>query len=106
MVYVVSIAWLKQRSVIVPLLDLRNAFGEVHYNLMKNVLEYHHIPESLELLITNLCTDIHSYVISDSFSTPAIPFKLGLFQGNCLSSVTFNLCFAISIEFIRQEEYI
>ena len=37
----------KQRSLIVTLLDLKNAFGEVHHNLITSVLSYHHIPDGI-----------------------------------------------------------
>ena len=105
MAFVINKARLKQRSIIVTLLDLKNAFGEVHHNLIKSVLEYHHIPESLQLLIANLYTDFHSHIISDSFSTPAIPFNRGVLQGDCLSPLIFNLCFNTFIQFIKQEKY-
>ena len=36
---------IKQRSVVITLLDLKNAFGEVHHNLIPAVLKYHHIPD-------------------------------------------------------------
>ena len=38
---------IKQRSLVVTLLDLKNAFGEVHHNLISSVLSYHHVPESI-----------------------------------------------------------
>ena len=38
----------KQRLVIIALLDLKNAFGEVHHNLIYKVLEYHHIPDHIK----------------------------------------------------------
>ena len=44
MVHIINNAHLKQRSLIITLLDLKNAFGEVHHNLISEVLKYHHIP--------------------------------------------------------------
>ena len=32
----------KQRSLVITLLDLKNAFGEVHHNLITSVLDYQH----------------------------------------------------------------
>ena len=40
-------AKLKQRSIVVTLLDLKNAFGEVHHNIIPVVLEHHHVPEEI-----------------------------------------------------------
>ena len=105
MAHVINKVRIKQRSVISTLLDLKNAFGEVHHNLIKSVLAYHHIPESVQALIASLYTDFHSYIISNNFSTPAIPFKRGVLQGECLSPLIFNLCFNTFIQFIKQEKY-
>ena len=35
----------KQRSLVITLLDLQNAFGEVQYGLIDTMLKYHHIPD-------------------------------------------------------------
>ena len=102
MAYVINKARLKQRSVIIALLDLKNAFEELHHNLLRSVLAYHHIPDSIQSLIANIYTDFHSYIISDSFSTPAIPINHGVLQGDCLSPHIFNLCFNTFIQFIRK----
>ena len=32
----------KQRSLVITLLDLKNAYGEVHRNLIQTALDYHH----------------------------------------------------------------
>ena len=69
--HVINKARLKQRYVI-TLLDLKNAFGEVHHNLINSVLSYHHIPQTVQLLIANLYTGLQSSIISDCFTTPAI----------------------------------
>ena len=105
MAYLINKARLKQRSAIITLLDLKNAFGEIHHNLIKSALDYHHVPEMIQQLVTNLYTDFHSYILSDRFSTPAIPFKCGVLQGDCLSPLLFNLCFNTFIQFVKQEKY-
>ena len=50
----------KQRSVVITLVDLRNAFGELHHNLIKSVLDYHHIPKHVSDIIKSLYTDFHT----------------------------------------------
>ena len=70
--HVIIKARTKQHSVIITLLDLKNAFGKVHHNLIKSVLAYHHIHESVQALVSSLYTDFHLYTISDNFSTSAI----------------------------------
>ena len=103
--HIINKARLKQRSVVITLLDLKNAFGEVHHNLINTVLTYHHTPQTVQLLVANLYTGFHSSIISDCFTTPAIPFQRGVLQGDCLSPLLFNLCFNTFIQFIKQEKY-
>ena len=76
---------LKQRSVIITLLNLKNAIGEVHKNLIRFVFDYRHIPDSVQSLIANLYTNFHSCLISENFTNPFLPFQRGVLQGDCLS---------------------
>ena len=64
--HVINKARLKQCSVVFTLLDLKNAFGEVHHNLICTVLSYHHIPQTVQLLIANLYTGFYSCILSVS----------------------------------------
>ena len=102
---IIDKARIKQRSLVITLLDLKNAFGEVHHNLIQDVLAYHHIPAKTKALISSLYTGFHTSVIADDFLTPAIPVRRGVLQGDCLSPLLFNMCFNTFIQFIRQEKY-
>ena len=73
--------------------------------MSNSVLAYHHVPEAIQSLVTSLYTDFHSYIKSDGFSNPAIPFKCGVLQGDCLSPLLFNMCFNTFIQFGKQEKY-
>ena len=44
MANIIDKARINQRSVVITLLDLKNAFGEVHHNLIREIEFYHHIP--------------------------------------------------------------
>jgi len=105
MANIIDKARTKQRSLVLTLLDLKNAFGEVHHNLIEEVLLYHHIPAKAKALISSLYTDFHTSVITDDFLTPAIPVRKGVLQGDCLSPLLFNMCFNTFIQYIRQEKY-
>ena len=59
----------KQRSLIATHLDLKNAFGEVHYDLMPVVLDYHHIPPELIECIMSFYKDFTTTVLTDSYTT-------------------------------------
>ena len=83
--HLISHARKKQRFLTVTLLDLRNAFGEVHHNLIKTVLEYHHLPTDTNTLIQQLYTNFFTCITTDSVRTDFIHVGLGVLQGDCLS---------------------
>ena len=82
----------KQRSLIVTLIYLKNAFGEVHHRLIRTVLLAHHMPEENIWLIENLYTDFSVSIITKGFITKPISVERGVLQGDCLSPLLFNLC--------------
>ena len=105
MAQVINKARIKQRSLVITLLDLKNAFGEVHHNLIPTILSYHHIPDNIQLLISSLYTDFNTSIITSHYNTPAIPVRRGVLQGDCLSPLLFNLCFNTFIQYIKAEKY-
>ena len=105
MAFLINQARLKQRSLFITLLDLRNAFGEVHHNLIQETLRFHHVPIVIQNLIKDLYTDFKTSAITTGYATPFIPVTKGVLQGDCLSPLTFNMIFNISIQLIRKEDY-
>ena len=97
----------KQRSLVITLLDLKNAFGEVHHNLIQTALDYHHIPDHVKLLVKSLYTDFKTsiIIITNEFRTPFISIGRGVLQGDCLSPLLFNLCFNTFLQHIKSEKY-
>ena len=66
---------------------------------------HHHIPEEIQQLIGNLYSNFYTSVLTDSFQTPFIKMGRGVLHGDCLSPLTFNLCFIITlIHHISQEK--
>ena len=97
---------IKQRSLIITLLSLKNAFGEVHHNLIQSVLEHHHIPEQIESAIKCLYyTDFKTSIIASQFRTPFTNVGRGVLQGDCLSPLLFNLCFNTFIQHIKADKF-
>ena len=105
MAHIINKARTKQRSLIITLLDLKNAFGEVHHNLIYEVLDYHHIPGHIKNLIRSLYTDFQTSVITEQFNTPFITVGRGVLQGDCLSPLLFNMSFNTFIQHIKSENY-
>ena len=75
-------AHLKQRSLIVILLDLTNALVEVHHNLISEVLTYHHVPAHIRNLIKSLYRDCQTSIVTSEFMAPFISVELGVLQGD------------------------
>ena len=105
MAYIINQARTKQRSLVITLLDLKNAFGEVHHNLIQSVLSYHHVPDHIKILIKSLYTNFKTSVITSQFNTPFIHVGHGVFQGDCLSPLLFNLCFNTFVQHIKSDKY-
>ena len=105
MANIINKARTKQRSLIITLLDLKNAFGEVHHNLIYEVLDYHYIPDHVKNLIRSLYTDFQTSIITEKFSTPFIAVARGVLQGDCLSPLLFNMTFNTFIQHIKSQKY-
>ena len=105
MANIINKARTKQRSVVITLLDLKNAFGEIHHNLIKTVLDYHHIPGHVKSIIEILYTDFKTSIITSEFRTPFISVGRGVLQGDCLSPLLFNMCFNTFIQHIKSDKY-
>ena len=103
MAHIINTARIKQRSVIITLLDLKNAFGELHHNLIYEVLQYHHLPREISDLIQSLYTNFQTSIITEQFSTPFITIGRGVLQGDSLSPLLFNMSFNTFIQHIKSE---
>ena len=73
-------------SLVSTLLDLKNAFGEVHHNLIQEVLSHHHIPEQVKTIIKGLYSGFQTSILTAEYNTPFITVGHGVLQGDCLSS--------------------
>ena len=80
MAHIIDKARSKQHSLVVTLLDLRNAFGEVHHNLIKEVLSYHHIPTKAKFLISSLYSGFQTSVITNDLLILLSPFEKVFFK--------------------------
>ncbi|CAB4041462.1 Hypothetical predicted protein [Paramuricea clavata] len=106
MAHIINTARIKQRSLVITLLDLKNAFGELHHNLIYKVLQYHHIPDPINELIRSVYTNFQTSIITEKFSTPFITVGRGVLQGDCLSPLLFNMSFNTFVQHIKSESFL
>ena len=105
MANVINMARLKQRSLEITLLDLKNAFGEVHHHLILEVLKFHHIPNHIRVLVRSLYTTFQTSMVTAHFQSPFLQVGCGVIQGDCLSPLLFNLCINTFIQHKKAEKY-
>ena len=106
MLQIINKARIKQRSVVITVLDLKSAFGEVNYNFISAVLKYHHIPGQIQGLINILYSNFYTSIISQHLTTPFVTVVgHGVLQSDSLSSLTFNLCFNTFIRYVAAQKF-
>ena len=84
-----------KREIYVVLLDLKNAFGEVHHSLIRFSLAHHHIPPDVINIIMSQYTNFFLTVTSakSGLRTGPIHVQRGVLQGDTLSPLLFNIVF-------------
>ena len=102
---IINKACIKQRSLVITLLDLKHAFGEVHHNMIYEALKHQHIPDHIDHLITSLYSGFHTSIITSDFHTSYTPIRCGVLQGDFLSPLLFNLCFNTFIQHFKAPNY-
>lgn len=105
MTHLINKSRTKQNSLTITLLDLRNAFGEVSHNLIKSVLQFHHLPVEVCNLVENIYQDFYVSITSKDFRTDYIKVGKGVLQGDCLSPLIFNMIINTFIQVVKQEKF-
>ena len=93
-----------QKSIVVTLLDLKNALGEVDHRLIVSTLEYHHVPQHIIDIIVNIYNGFTTSVATKDYITPAVKFEKGVLQGDCLSPLIFNMTFNTFIQSLEKSD--
>ena len=89
------------KSIAVCWLDLSNAYGSVHHNLISFSLSQYKAPEQFISLVNNLYSDLSASINTKFWSTSGIPLNKGVFQGDPLSVVIFNCVMNTYIDAIK-----
>ena len=78
------------KSLCVCWLDLANAYGSVHHDLIRFSLLHYHAPSKLIDMVSNLYQGLNASISIPAGRTKAIPLEIGLYQGDPLSVTIFN----------------
>ena len=65
----------KERNLVITLLDLKNAFGEIDHELITYVLKFHYVPDHIIQLTQSLYTDYRISIATDEYLTLPITIE-------------------------------
>lgn len=103
--HVIRDAKRSQRSIVITLLDLKNAFGEVNHSLISASLKYHHVPPEITGLIQDIYSDSRVSIAVGNRNSRFIPVGRGVLQGDPCSPLLFNLCFNPLMRTLSQAKF-
>ena len=93
----------KHRSLCVCWLDLANAFGSVHHNLIRFSFQHYHAPPEMVDMVSSLYEDLIGVVSTKSWQTAPIHLQIGVFQGDPLSVLVFNTVMNTLVDTITKQ---
>ena len=105
MIHIINHSRKQQRSVTITLIDLKNAFGEVHHSLIQSVLRYHYRPDEINCIVKILYDDFHLSIITNDFHTKYIAVEKGVLQGDSVSPLIFNLIKNTFVQCVKEERF-
>ena len=100
--HLMKVAKREQRNIFISLLDLRNAFGLIHHNLIKYSLKFHNLPNEFIDIFTSIYSNSFITVAVNNIWTNPIRVERGVLQGDPSSPLLFNLCMNTFIKTIEQ----
>ena len=103
---IISDAHQKHRSLSVCWLDLANAYGSVHHQLITFCLRHYHAPQSFVNTVANLYTDLSAIITSRSWSAKPVPLKIGVYQGDPLSVIIFNTVMSTLSDMLQSHQHL
>ena len=92
----------RRKSLCVCWLDLANAFGSVHHDLIAFSLAQYHAPPEMIRLVSNLYDSLTAVISTNKWTTVPIHLQLGVYQGDPLSVIIFNTMMNTLVESIAQ----
>ena len=104
LMYMINHARCYQCNLVITLLNLKNAFGELDHNLITSVLHYHHVSDHIPSLIGSFYTNYTISVGTNDFIATPKNFEKGVLLEDSLSPLISNMCFNTLIRNIENEK--
>ena len=92
--YIIRHTKRKEKTLVVTLLDLKNAFGEVSHSLIPTVLQFHHIPREVQNIISELYSGFSTSIATKTFVTSLLQVEKGVLRVTVLVPC-YLTCFLI-----------
>ena len=96
----------KHKSITVCWLDLANAYGSVHHDLIDFTLQHYHAPSCFRDVVASLYSNLSAVVTTQSWTTNPIPLQIGVYQGDPLSVIIFNTVMATLADSIDHQQHL
>ena len=86
---IIKTAKRSKRSLAIAWFDIANAYGNVHHVLIQFSMAHYHAPPEFYRLLQSWYTGLSATISSSEWSTPPVPLRMGVYQGDPLSVVIF-----------------
>ena len=91
----------KNKTVHITFFDLADAFGSIPHNLIEYCCRHYHIPQGVTDYIMDLYSKLVGSVKTKSWRSVIFKFGRGIFTGDNLSPIIFNIVFQPLIDSIK-----
>ena len=96
----------KHQSITVCRLDLANACGSVHHDLIHFKLQHCNAPTKLRNSLTDLHCGLQALVTSPDWTSQSIPLKTGVYHGDPFSEVIFNTVICTMADSLKSMQHL
>ena len=91
----------RQTNISVAWLDLKNAFGSISHKMVQYALRQYGVPLKWCQVVFGLYDSLCARVVTSTWTTNFFPYHRGVFQGDPLSPIIFNMAFSPVIAQIK-----
>ena len=93
-----------KNPIVMSFLDLKNAFGSVCHQYLFDILQYIKLPSPVVSYITSCYSKLTAYVSTKAWKTTVFSIYRGVFQGDTLSPLLFNLAINPLLAYLSTSE--